>query len=587
MTIQSSGPIKLQDIEDEFGGSNPTSITEYYGVASGVPTSGNIGLTDFYGTSKPAALTFNVQQIVASDYITAGGTLTIPTGVYVWSDDTSVAALTVDVTNATIINNGYIIGKGGDGGLYQGQAGSAGGPAISITASGVTVTNSSGAYIAGGGGGGGGARRFSGQWSGGGGGAGGGRGGATATIPNTTYAGGAIGQKGTSYYGAAGAAEAGGHGSYDDESSSGTDNGGGSGGGGRILPGVRQDHARSTLGYGGAGGEQGGPGRVAGNNNLGGGGGGWGAAGGNATYTGGAAGAAITGSGSFTNAGTIFGPNSASYTVALTNEGTINGRENRKQIVASSFISSGQTLRIPAGFWVWSDDIAVAALTVDIPCTIENLGNIIGKGGAGGTKSGTGTTTVAPENGGPAISVTSAGVTIVNGSSAYIAGGGGGGHGNTGSGNQDNSPFGCSGGGGAGGGIGGGSTGGSGGVIGQSGGDGASDSSRDQPHAPGRGGGAGGGGGGSLSATSGSDRATGGGGGRILPGVGGQGCYISSYGASGGSAGNVGGTGTTSAHASGGGGWGAAGGGGGGTGGAAISGTVVSLTDDGTIYGAT
>ena len=129
----------------------------------------------------------------------------------------------------------------------------------------------------------------------------------------------------------------------------------------------------------------------------------------------------------------------------LTSGGTINGQAQRQEITASSFISSGGTLRIPSNMWVWSDSRTTAALTIDIPCTIINDGKIIGKGGQGGsgirvknlphpttsaynsgyhtTNLGTGT------DGGPAIKINSgvSGVTITNSSGAYIAGGGGGG----------------------------------------------------------------------------------------------------------------------------------------------------------------
>lgn len=53
MTLQSSGAISLADIQTEFGGSNPISLSEYYGVASGIPASGNpISIGDFYGKSS-------------------------------------------------------------------------------------------------------------------------------------------------------------------------------------------------------------------------------------------------------------------------------------------------------------------------------------------------------------------------------------------------------------------------------------------------------------------------------------------------------------------------------------------------------
>lgn len=51
MAIQSSGAISLQDIQNEFGGSHPISLSEYYGVASGIPGSGQISLNQFYGAS--------------------------------------------------------------------------------------------------------------------------------------------------------------------------------------------------------------------------------------------------------------------------------------------------------------------------------------------------------------------------------------------------------------------------------------------------------------------------------------------------------------------------------------------------------
>ena len=51
MALQSSGAISLANVQTEFGGSAPTSISEYYAAASGVPASGTISLSDFYGTS--------------------------------------------------------------------------------------------------------------------------------------------------------------------------------------------------------------------------------------------------------------------------------------------------------------------------------------------------------------------------------------------------------------------------------------------------------------------------------------------------------------------------------------------------------
>jgi len=315
-----SGEASLEDIQTEFGGSSPVSLSEYYSAASGVPASGEISISDFQGKSASSTITANTNylQINASSYISSGGTLTIPSSVWIWSDSTSVPALNVDVTNAKIINNGKIIGKGGNGGASG--SGQAGGPAIKISASGVQITNNSGAYIAGGGGGGGGPA--------GGGGAGGGSGGAGGSASGGS--GGAIGSSGatgsrvgTSYpYEGQGGGSGGAAGVvYGGEQ-------GGGGGGGRILPGVGGHISNNYSGNvwgndeAGNGGDAGNAGQnwnanlyADGAANGGGGGGGWGASGGSGNYaSGGAGGAAIqiaSGSSGYTNSGTIYGSNAA------------------------------------------------------------------------------------------------------------------------------------------------------------------------------------------------------------------------------------------------------------------------------------
>ena len=245
---------------------------------------------------------------------------------------------------------------------------------------------------------------------------------------------------------------------------------------------------------------------------------------------------------------------------------------NHQEITASTYINSGGVLRF-TGDWIWSDDVTVAGLTIDIPCTFINEGNVIGRGGNGGNSG---------QDGGPAIEVTSTGVFITNSSGSYIAGGGGGGAGQQGAG-------GVSGGGGAGGGHA--SNGGAGGAIGQVG--------SNTRGAPATAGGAGGAGGQWSTDSEGRiyKRADGQSGGRVLPGVGGtqpfleSGKYDAGPGGTGGSAGNAGGNANGYA---GGGGWGASGGsatglnvGSPGAGGAAIEGTATTLTNNGTIYGST
>ena len=60
MAVTSSAPIDIGDLVTEFGGDAPHSLTEYYRGGSlvpnitannGVPTSGAISLTDFFGAT--------------------------------------------------------------------------------------------------------------------------------------------------------------------------------------------------------------------------------------------------------------------------------------------------------------------------------------------------------------------------------------------------------------------------------------------------------------------------------------------------------------------------------------------------------
>ena len=334
--------------------------------------------------------------------------------------------------------------------------------------------------------------------------------------------------------------------------------------------------------------------------------------------------------------------------IQMTSGGTVNGIAQRKQISASSFISSGGTLRIPSSMWVWSDDRTVAALTVDIPCTIINDGKIIGKGGQGGSglrvknlphptvsayNSGYNTTNLGTgSDGGPAINVTSSGVTIINSSGAYICGGGGGG-GSSGVEPQNS----CSGGGGGAGGAEGGYRVGP-NSFNDNQGSGWPNYTTNGPqysdfgiYGTGNGNGPGlgyggelnqrgwrvqvsnspswgvwskvydqGYGGGSGIFSGGEDQTSpsGRGGGRIVPGSRHTHSSGQPYGGAGGEAGANGGAGGNSGQSGGGGGWGAAGGKGyrgaftnvqcqGGNAGAAITGTSRTLSNSGTIYGGT
>lgn len=338
MAIKASGTfLRMSEIAAEFGGTIPHSMSEYVRLGSLVPDAGansnipttltNMQFSHFYGATNQVTytITSSQQQLNLATYLTGQGWdgatpvyVIVNSGVYLWSDNTSVAGLTIpsSLSNLLILENkGYIIGRGGNGG--SAGAGGAGGPALSNSATGVELINQSGAYIAGGGGGGAGYR------GGGGGGAGGGRGGNGALEPSNASggAGGGIGASGASgsyyeasiYRGGGGGAGGGGAG-WVDKSDDRFDSASGGGGGGRILAG--SGGAGGYNGYigpynlkeGGNGGSSNNAG-ANGASGAGGGGGGWGAAGGSAVYSGGAGGAAITGTAfaTKTNNGTIWG----------------------------------------------------------------------------------------------------------------------------------------------------------------------------------------------------------------------------------------------------------------------------------------
>lgn len=186
--------ISLLDIQNEFGGANPISLSEYYRGGGYVPASiadVGYGLPSALGAISMSALRgataiviLNIQINLSSDvnnyvlntakvpgYSPGGTRLTfvIDSNVVVGSNSTGSWAFTVDNSwNAndtiTIINNGRIVGRGGNGGrgsdLYPTQnptAGEAGGPALLAQRS-VTIQNNN--LIGGGGGGAGGGKSF-------------------------------------------------------------------------------------------------------------------------------------------------------------------------------------------------------------------------------------------------------------------------------------------------------------------------------------------------------------------------------------------------------------------------------------------
>lgn len=304
MVLQTSGQITFSDVNTELQRSSTAQLSmgdTDFRLLAGKPT-GSFSMNDLYGKSYifNATISSNQQELNLAIWAQSNGwngvfpaVITVNPGVYIWSDSTSIAGLTTGVfpRGLIIINNGFIMGRGGNGGVGAGtrENGYNGGNAILLNSNTIIQHNASG-YIGGGGGGGAG-----GSQGAGGGGAGGGTGG--YSYYKGTQIGGAggivgnIGSNGTEYwtgdgyYGrGGGAGGSGGNG----KSNKGSDDVGAGGGGGRIFPGI------GGVGGGSAGGSANNVGSNGGGR-TGAGGGGWGVNGGSSdTYIGGSGGKAIS-----------------------------------------------------------------------------------------------------------------------------------------------------------------------------------------------------------------------------------------------------------------------------------------------------
>ena len=147
MTLPTSGPISLVDIQTEFGGPTPITLENYYrggayvldtDYAPNVPVSGPISLSDFYGSKRTGLTTVSFNN-VGSNFIilpeTFSGNLTIVTmtgggggggGPDSYPGRVGYAGLTItggnipaspgDVINAFVGAGGGAGGNGGGGG---------------------------------------------------------------------------------------------------------------------------------------------------------------------------------------------------------------------------------------------------------------------------------------------------------------------------------------------------------------------------------------------------------------------------------------------------------------------------------------
>ena len=226
MVLPLTGPLSLSQVNTELGREAGTTISlgEAEVRALAGVGSGPISKASLRGKAAQFTHMITAHQLHLNlhSYLLGIGwdgtskvEVTVASGIYIWSDNTSIPAL--DMGGAfpgglTLVNRGFIMGKGGDGGYVEADrttyvAPTAGGPAIVLTGP-ISIDNSAG-YI-GGGGGGGGAQNGAPvaiiikepAYGPGGGGAGGGRGGpmlhgdTNGTVLGSFGAGGAIGQIG-------------------------------------------------------------------------------------------------------------------------------------------------------------------------------------------------------------------------------------------------------------------------------------------------------------------------------------------------------------------------------------------------------
>ena len=180
MTMPSSGPISLGQANTELGFSATALITMNDAAVRTLAGVGGSGTTwsmnSLYGKTNAFTLTISSNQTNAdlrTLAVNAGWnqstkvTATINNGIYISSNSTGTAALTISGSfpgGIDLINNGFIAGMGGAGGngagvssdtgtKYPGTAGAGGGLALSVSSA-VSITNNG--TIGGGGGGGGG-----------------------------------------------------------------------------------------------------------------------------------------------------------------------------------------------------------------------------------------------------------------------------------------------------------------------------------------------------------------------------------------------------------------------------------------------
>jgi len=166
MPCPASGTISIQDLVDEFGGTAPHSMSEYYrdaglvpGNNTSVPTSGAFSLTDCYSavneiqhTHSDGDTHVDLSSVFGSNWAsTVPKRVIIPSGVTVGGTTTHAINVPTGMGGTLVFDiSGNVLGYGG-----AANSGVGGNAIYCAQTSGVTINLNSGGTIKGGGGGGG------------------------------------------------------------------------------------------------------------------------------------------------------------------------------------------------------------------------------------------------------------------------------------------------------------------------------------------------------------------------------------------------------------------------------------------------
>ena len=144
MALQSSGAIKISEIATEFGGVAPHAMSEYYEAAAGVPSSGVIAISDFYGKADLIVTSTDSGGVgIHSTY----GAYNVYTWTTVGSHSNSITFSTAAIVSVLVVGGG-----GGGGSLAYTDAGGGGGAGAMIVDASFSVAAGSYTVVVGDGG---------------------------------------------------------------------------------------------------------------------------------------------------------------------------------------------------------------------------------------------------------------------------------------------------------------------------------------------------------------------------------------------------------------------------------------------------